>query len=256
MVDTHAHLYSGEFDSDREAVVENAIENGIKTILLPNIDSKSVKPMLDLCRRFPRTCFPMIGLHPTSVKEDYREELMETGSWLDRERFSAIGETGIDLYWDKTFQKEQEFAFRHQIRLAIDYKLPLVIHSREAHEVIINIVREFVSEGLTGVFHCFSGTHKQAQEITSMGFRLGIGGVVTYKKSGLDSVIEQTDLKHILLETDSPYLAPVPFRGRRNESAYLRHIAEKIAGIKKVSVEEVSLITTANAMEMFKLPSA
>lgn len=253
LTDTHTHLYLEEFDNDRDYVIERALAKGIKKMFLPNIDSGSVNPMLDLCKSFPGVCYPMIGLHPTSVKENYKEELEEVGRWLDSESFIAIGEIGIDLYWDKTFKKEQEFSFRHQIRLALEYDLPIVIHSRESHDEIVTIVREYTTDGLEGVFHCFTGTYEQALEIISLGFMLGIGGVLTFKKSGLDSVIEKIGLQHFILETDSPFLAPVPYRGRRNETAYLSYIAEKIAVIKDTTVEEVAVITTSNAMELFKL---
>jgi len=221
-------------------------------MLLPNIDSSSVAGMIDLCKEFPGNCFPMMGLHPTSVKENYTEELELVDEWLKRKKFYGIGETGIDLYWDKTFVREQEMAFIHQIELAKKYELPLVIHSRNSFEKIYSIVLKQNSPELKGVFHCFTGNINQAYKIIDLGFMLGIGGVVTFKNSGLDKVVEKIDLKNIILETDSPFLTPVPFRGKRNESAYTFYIAEKVAELKNKTLEEVAEITTNNANQLFK----
>lgn len=221
-------------------------------MLLPNIDSSSIDDMLNLCGQFPNFCFPMMGLHPTSVKENYKDELDIAKDWLGKRKFCAIGETGIDLYWDKTFIKEQQEAFNRQIELAKNYRLPIVIHMRNSFEEIFEIVKQHASPELSGVFHCFTGNLDQAKKIIDMNFMLGIGGVVTFKNSGLDKVIENIDVKHLLLETDAPFLAPVPYRGKRNESAYLQIIAHKVAQIKNKSIEEIAAVTTANAKQLFK----
>jgi len=252
LIDSHTHLYLEEFNTDRKEMVERAISSGIKYMFLPNIDSSSVAGMLDLCNIFPQNCYPMMGLHPTSVKGNYLDELKVVDEWLGKKKFYAIGETGIDLYWDKTHQKEQEAAFIHQINLAKKYSLPIVIHSRNSFDELFSILENHAGNDLKGVFHCFTGNLAQAEKIIEMGFLLGIGGVVTFKNSGLAEVIDKLNLSHIILETDSPFLAPVPYRGKRNESAYISVIAEKIAGIKKMSVEDVASITTANSLKLFK----
>ncbi len=252
LTDTHTHLYLEEFDKDREKVIHNAISEGIKYMLLPNIDSTSIDGLLNLCDQYPDNCFPLMGLHPTSVKENYKDELEIVDHWLQKRTFYAIGEIGIDLYWDKTFRKEQEIAFAEQIELAKKYQLPIVIHMRNSFDEIYDILQDDISAELTGVFHCFTGSKEQAIKITDMNFMLGIGGVVTFKNSGLDEVIKNIELKYIILETDSPFLAPVPYRGKRNESAYIRLIAKKIAEIKNISIEEVARITTHNANQLFK----
>jgi TatD DNase family protein len=250
-IDTHTHLYSEEFDSDRYERINDAISKSVTKFYLPNIDSTSIEGMLKLEIHFPDQCFPMMGLHPCSVKENYREELDIIKKWLDLRRFSAIGEIGIDLYWDKTFFKEQELAFREQLFWALENNYTVVIHCRNAFDEIFSILKSF--EKLPkGIFHCFSGDIVQAQKILSLGnFKLGIGGVVTFKNSGLDKVIGQLHLTDLVLETDAPYLAPVPFRGKRNESAYIPIIAEKIAQIKNITIEEVASITSKNAEEIF-----
>lgn len=253
LIDSHTHLYLEEFNADRKEMVERAINAGIKYMFLPNIDNSSIPGMLDLCKLYPHNCFSMMGLHPTSVKENYLEELRIVDEWLDKYKFFAIGETGIDLYWDKTHQKEQELAFIHQIGLAKKYNLPIVIHSRNSFEELFSVLEDKTGDNLKGVFHCFTGNPAQAEKIIEMGFLLGIGGVVTFKNSGLEEIIEKINLSHIILETDAPFLAPVPYRGKRNESAYIRIIAEKIASIKKMSVEQVAEITTSNAMKLFKI---
>ncbi len=256
LTDTHAHLYLEHFDADRHEAIRAAMAKGVEYFLLPNIDKDSIGPMLQLCRDFPENCFPMIGLHPTSVKSDYLEQLDIVRTWLKKEKFCAIGEMGIDLYWDKTFFREQQEAFRAQVDLALEYDLPIVIHSRESFNEISDLLEEVRKPGLRGVFHCFTGTLAQAEHITGMGFMLGIGGVLTYKNSGLSEVIENIPLEHLLLETDAPFLAPVPHRGKRNESQYIPVIAEKIAEIKKLSPEEVAETTTANARKLFDMPQA
>lgn len=252
LTDTHTHLYLNAFDDDRHSVIENAIEQDIRYMLLPNIDSGSVKPMLDACAKFPENCFPMMGLHPTSVKENYKEELKNIEEQFAKRNFIAVGEIGIDLFWDKSFQKQQEEAFRFQINLALEKNMPIVIHSRESFDEIFTVLEDYRGSGLTGVFHCFTGTLEQASLAIELGFYLGIGGVVTFKNSGLDKIVEKVDLKHLLLETDAPFLAPMPFRGKRNESAYINIIASKIANLKNTDKETVAKITTANAIKLFK----
>lgn len=251
-IDTHTHLYSEEFDADRYDRINDAISKSVTKFYMPNVDSSTIEGMLQLEVHFPDQCFPMMGLHPCSVKENYREELTVVKKWLDMRRFSAIGEIGIDLYWDKTFIKEQELAFREQIYWALEYNYTMVIHCRNAFDEIFTILRSY--EKLPkGIFHCFSGDFIQAEKILSLGnFKLGIGGVVTFKNSGLDKVVEQIPLHDLVLETDAPYLAPVPYRGKRNESAYIPLIAEKIAQIKHISIEEVARVTTQNAIEIFE----
>jgi TatD DNase family protein len=251
-IDTHTHLYSEEFNDDRITSINNAIEKGVSKLYMPNIDSSSIEGMLALEVHFPEHCFPMMGLHPCSVKENYREELDLVKKWLDLRRFSAIGEIGMDLYWDKTFLKEQELAFKEQLFWALEYNYTVVIHCRNAFDEIFSILKSY--EKLPkGIFHCFSGNIVQAQQILSLGnFKLGIGGVVTFKNSGLDKVVEQLNIHDLILETDAPYLAPMPNRGKRNESSYLPLIAEKIAQIKNLSLEEVAAITSKNALEIFE----
>jgi TatD DNase family protein len=252
LTDTHTHLYAGEFDSDRASVIRSAISSGITRFFLPNIDSASVLPMLKVCEEFPQNCFPMMGLHPCSVKDNYTEELEIMRSLLSVERVYAVGEIGIDLYWDKSTLGKQKEAFRIQVEWAMEMDLPIVIHSREAFGEIYSIVSEYCRKGnLRGIFHCFSGSAEEAGKITDLGFYLGIGGVLTYKNSGLDKVIKETDLKHLVLETDSPYLAPVPFRGKRNESSYILHIARKLAEIKEASLVEIAEVTTGNSRKIF-----
>jgi len=251
LIDTHTHLYLNAFDKDRKKVVSDAIANGIQYMFLPNIDSTSISSMLEMCKGFPDNCFPMMGLHPTSVKQNYKDELVTIETWLKKRKFYAIGEIGIDLYWDKSFLKEQQIVFSYQIDLAIKYNLPIVIHCRESFDEIYNILKDYRNSNLRGVFHCFTGNLEQAQNIIELGFYLGIGGVVTFKNSGLDKVVAQTDLKHILLETDSPFLAPVPFRGKRNESAYIKIIANKIAMVKNISIDEVAENTSKNTFDLF-----
>jgi len=253
-IDTHTHLYLDEFSDDLNQVVEKAINKGVKYMLLPNIDSTSIEKMLKLCQTFPDNCFPMIGLHPTSVKSNFENELKIVENYLAKSNFYAIGEIGIDLYWDKTFYKEQLEAMRFQIHLAKERNLPIVIHSRNSFDEVFTVLSELKFPEMRGVFHCFSGSVDQAKKvIAELGFKLGIGGVVTFKNSGLDKVVKEIDLKDIILETDSPFLAPLPFRGKRNESAYTIIIAEKIAAIKNIAIEEVANETTNTALELFKL---
>ena len=253
IIDTHCHLYLDEFKDDITQVIKRAEDEGINKFYLPAIDSSEIGNMLLLENKFPEKCIAMMGLHPCSVKENYLEELAIVKDWLAKRKFAAIGEIGLDFYWDKTFVTQQYQAFRMQIGLSLQYNLPIIIHSRNAMQETIDVVKEFVSTGVNGIFHCFGGTVENANEIIEAGFYLGIGGVLTYKKSGLDKVLEQIDLKHMVLETDSPYLTPVPFRGKRNESSYLKYIIEKLAEIKKISVDEVAAATTANAEKIFVL---
>lgn len=256
LTDTHTHLYLNAFDLDRKEVVEKAIKQGVKYMLLPNIDGSSIDGMLQLCEGFPGNCFPMMGLHPTSVKENFKEELDNVEHWLKKKKFIAIGETGIDLYWDKTFLEEQEFVFSRQLELAKKYKVPIVIHMRESFEETYKIVKKHASHDLTGVFHCFTGNEEQARKIIDLNFKLGIGGVVTFKNSGLADAIKNIDLRNLILETDSPFLAPVPFRGKRNESSYIRLVAQKLAAVKQTTLDEIADVTTANALELFKFDLA
>lgn len=252
-VDTHTHLYLNAFDEDRNQVVERALKDDIHYLLLPNIDCESAGPLLSLCEEYPSSCFPMMGLHPTSVGVEYEKELDCIQDMFREHQYIAVGETGIDLYWDKTFIKEQEAAFRLQIDIALVNDLPIVIHSRDSFMEIMGILSDYRNSGLKGVFHCFTGTKQQADEVIELGFMLGIGGVVTFKNSGLDRVVENIDPSHLLLETDSPFLAPVPYRGKRNESAYIQLIANKLGQIKGMSKEEIAKITSENAKRLFNI---
>ncbi len=255
LIDTHTHLYVKQFDGDRREMVQRALNAGVSKLFLPNIDRDSINSMLELEAAFPKNCFAMMGLHPSSVKADYKEELAIVREWLDRRAFWAVGEMGIDLYWDKTFIKEQQDAFLIQCEWAKALGIPIVIHSRDAMDMTIDLVREVKDERLRGIFHCFTGTVEQAERIMDLEFYLGIGGVLTYPKSGLDQVMAAISLDQVVLETDSPYLPPVPHRGKRNESAYLVLVAEKLAAIKGMDVAKVAEITTANAMQIF-MPQA
>lgn len=251
LIDTHSHIYSEDFNHDIDEVMQHAYDNDVKKIILPNIDSGSVKRLLDLSDSYPHLCYPLMGLHPTSVSEDYKEELEAVEYWLEKRKFYGIGEIGIDLYWEQKFVEEQKEAFRHQIKLAKSHSLPIVIHVRNSFEEVHAIVKEEQDGNLNGIFHCFTGSIEEAQKVTDVGFYMGIGGVVTFKNSSLDKVIKSVDIKNLVLETDSPYLAPVPKRGRRNESAYLAFVAQKVAEIYDISVEEVAEITSANARQLF-----
>lgn len=254
LIDTHTHLYLDTFDPDRPQVIRAAMGNGVERMLLPNIDSSTIESMHAVCSQFPEVCLPMIGLHPTSVGPDYQEELERLEAELEKTRYIAVGEIGIDLYWDRTFEKEQEQAFRHQIALALEHELPIVIHSRQSIDRILSVLTEMDDLRPRGVFHCFSGSLSQAIQIIDLGFYLGIGGVLTFNKSTLAGVVRHVGLEHLLLETDAPFLAPDPFRGKRNESAYLPLIARKLAEVTDTSVETVASVTTANARELFHIP--
>jgi TatD DNase family protein len=250
-VDSHCHLYLPEFQNDLPSVIGRANEAGIEKFYLPGIDSAVIDDMLQLEQQWPGKCFPMMGLHPCSVKENYKDELNIVKHWLDRRKFVAIGEIGLDFYWDTTFTEQQYEAFRRQMEWALAFNLPIVIHTRNAMQQTIETVKPYAARGLRGIFHCFGDSIETAEQITGMNFLLGIGGVLTYKKSGLAEVLEHVSLEHIVLETDAPYLTPVPHRGKRNESSYIRIIAEKIAEIKGVSIEEVAQVTTRNAEKIF-----
>jgi len=253
LIDTHSHIYSEAFDADIAEAIQRAKDANVGQILLPNIDSESIEPMLKLVNDYPDFCLPMMGLHPTSVKENYKDELAICEKWLKKENFIAIGEIGIDLYWDKTFLKEQQFVFEQQLKWAEDRNLPIVIHARESFSEIFEILESFKTKKLTGVFHSFTGNLEQANKAVEMGFLLGLNGILTFKKSGLDKVIKEIDTKYLILETDSPYLAPTPKRGKRNESAYLAFIAEKLADIHSLDIDEVTEITSRNAQNLFKI---
>jgi TatD DNase family protein len=253
LIDTHTHLYLPEFDNDRDEVVRNAVSNGVTQLIMPNIDDKSIGPMLEAESRYPGICYPMIGLHPTSVKEDYRTRMDTIEKAMGEHKFMAIGEIGIDLYWDKTFITEQTEIFRYQLSLAIASDLPVVIHSREAFNEIFAVLEDFKGKGLRGVFHAFSGDLEMARKAVEMGFFLGIGGVVTFKNSGLENILKETGPEKLVLETDSPYLAPVPHRGKRNESSYICLVNSKLAAIFECGVEDIAAITTANAKNLFRI---
>jgi TatD DNase family protein len=251
LIDTHTHLYSEEFNEDRINSINSAIDKSVTKFYLPNVDSTSIEGMLDLEKRFPENCFPMMGLHPCSVKDNYLEELAVVKQWLDKRKFAAIGEIGMDLYWDKTFVKEQEIAFKQQIEWALTFNYTIVIHCRNAFDEIFAILSSY-KKLPKGIFHCFSGDIEQAKKVLAFGnFKLGIGGVITFKNSGLDKVVEQLQLSDLVLETDAPYLAPVPYRGKRNESSYISLVAEKIAQLKNITFDEVATITSKNALEIF-----
>ena len=250
LIDTHAHIYLPEFDADRDGCIRRAREKGIEMILMPAIDRESHEKMLEVERQFDG-CQSMMGLHPCSVKEDYKNELALVEQYLQQRSFVAVGEIGLDFYWDTSFTKQQYEAFHKQVELALDYQLPIVIHSRNAIDECIEVVQQYPD--LTGVFHCFSGNYEQARTILDTKFYLGIGGVVTFKNSGLDKVIEQTGIGRVILETDAPYLAPVPYRGKRNEPAYTVLVVDKLVQLSGQSPEQIAEITTENARQLFKL---
>ena len=254
LIDTHTHLYSSQFDQDREDVIKQSIKNGVDKFLLPNIDKSSIQGMLALQNKFPLNCFAMMGLHPCSVDLNWEQELEEINTLLQQERIIAIGEIGIDLYWDKTYVAQQKEAFIRQISWAKEMNLPIVIHARDSFSEIYSVLDQVNDERLKGVFHCFTGSSEDVSKIQSYGgFKFGIGGVVTFKKSGLDEVVKHIPIEEILLETDAPYLAPTPHRGKRNESSYLPIIASKLSDIFEISEQEVARITSQNAVELFRL---
>ena len=254
LTDSHTHLFLEEFKDDIEQVMENAIQKGVERIFLPNIDISTIDALNSLTNKYPDNCFPMMGLHPGSVQANYESELETVTAELKTGKYCAVGEIGIDLYWDKTFIKEQEDAFMEQIILAKKLELPIVIHARDSFQEIFDIIEPLNDKGLTGIFHCFTGTTSDAERIIGFGgFKMGIGGVLTFKNAGVDKVVEKIDLKHLVLETDSPYLAPVPYRGKRNESAYIIEVANKLAELHKCSIEEIAKVTTDNTREIFKV---
>ncbi len=253
ITDTHTHLYSEAFNDDRKDMIKRALNQNITRFFIPAIDSTYTKAMLQLEMDFPENVFLMMGLHPTHVKDNYKDELNHVEEMLQKRKFYAIGEIGIDLYWDKSTLSIQQEAFRHQIKLAKQYKLPIVIHCRESFDEIFEILEEEKAEDLFGIFHCFTGTLEQAHRAISYNMKLGIGGVVTFKNGKIDQFINQIDLKHIVLETDSPYLSPSPYRGKRNESSYIIMVLEKLSEIYKLPQEKIAEITTANSKAIFKV---
>ncbi|TMX44252.1 hydrolase TatD [Vibrio rotiferianus] len=253
MIDTHAHIYASEFDNDRDEVVKRALEQGIDRILLPNIDLESIEPMLKTEATYPEVCRSMMGLHPCYVDGNVEQTLAIIRDWFDKHNFIAVGEIGIDLYWDKTFRAEQEMAFVTQLNWAKEMDLPVVIHTRDSIEETLTLLRQEQDGRLRGVFHCFGGSVEEAQAINELGFHLGLGGVSTFKNGGMDKVIPHLDMDWVILETDCPYLAPVPHRGKRNEPAYTSLVAARVAELLEVPIEEVDRITTNNAEKLFAL---
>lgn len=251
LIDSHSHIYLKDFDDDRDAVVQRAVDAGIVKIVLPNVDGETIEQLLSVSNNFPGICFPLMGLHPTSVNADYKKELEKVELMLDQQHFYGIGEIGIDLYWDKTFKQEQIEVFRHQIRLAKSKGMPIVIHVRNSFEEVFEVVEKEQDGALKGIFHCFSGNVAEANKIIALDFKIGIGGVVTFKNSNLREVLQHIDISHLVLETDSPYLAPVPFRGKRNETAYLRIVAENIAEVYSLPFNQVAKVTSSNVEELF-----
>ena len=249
--DTHTHLYADAFDEDRAAMVERALEQNVKRFFIPAIDSETTQAMYALEKQFPEHMYLMMGLHPTSVSETVEEELKHVEEELAKRQFYAVGEIGIDLYWDQNFFEAQRKAFKHQIQLAKKYNLPIVIHCREAFDEVFDVLEEEKGEDLYGIFHCFTGTKAQAEQAISYNMKLGIGGVATFKNGKIDQFLNQIDLKHIVLETDAPYLAPKPYRGKRNESAYVLKVAEKLSELYGVSLEEIAKQTTQNSKDVF-----
>lgn len=250
-IDTHAHIYSKKFESDLDQVIDSIRAAGVERVYMPNIDVESIDAMLDCEKRFPDLCIPMMGLHPCDVKRDFQDQLKIMYDWLKKRPFAAVGETGLDLYWDKSLFEEQKEALRIQIDWAKEFKLPIVLHCRESMDETIALVSSCHEKGLKGIFHCFTGNLDQANQIIEMGFLLGIGGVATFKNGGLDQVIPHIPMDYLVLETDAPYLAPVPYRGKRNSPQYLPFIAEKIGDYKGITVEEVALKTKENALNLF-----
>ncbi|MBE7659586.1 TatD family hydrolase [Tenacibaculum finnmarkense] len=253
ITDTHTHLYSEEFDQDRTEMIQRAKDAGVSRFFIPAIDSSSTERMFDLEKNFPNDVFLMMGLHPTYVKENYKEELAHVKKWINKRPFYAIGEIGIDLYWDKTFVTQQQEAFRTQIQWAKEKKLPIVIHCRDAFDEVFEVLEAEKGADLFGIFHCFTGTLAQAKQAISYNMKLGIGGVATFKKGKIDKFLNEIDIKDIVLETDSPYLAPTPYRGKRNESAYLTNVVDKLVDIYGLTFDEISAITTQNSKDIFSV---
>lgn len=253
-IDTHAHIYLQDFDKDRDDTIQRSLDAGVKRIYLPNIDHTSVDAMLETEMRHPGTCFATMGLHPCSVKKDFARELYNVEEWLSGRSFAAVGEIGTDLYWDKSFWHEQQEAFRVQVGWALQYDLPVIIHCRESLDQTIAMIEELQDGRLHGVFHCFGGTVEQATRIIAAGFYLGIGGIITFRKGHLDEILKALGPDHMILETDSPYLAPEPYRGKRNEPSYIPLIARKLADALGTDSENIKKITTTNALKLFKEP--
>jgi TatD DNase family protein len=253
IIDTHTHLYDDRLNEEKQdEMIRRAFDAGIAKMYMPNCDQFTISGMMRIAKSFPGKCLPMMGLHPTYVKDAYKEELGVVKTWLEKEGFAAVGEIGLDYYWDKTYVQQQKDAFSQQIDWALEHKLPIVIHSREATADCIELVRAKQNGQLRGVFHCFSGNSEEANQIIDLGFMLGIGGVITYKSNkDLQEVVQTVPLEHIVLETDAPYLSPVPYRGKRNESAFITFIAEKVAALRGISIEELARVTTANANKLF-----
>jgi TatD DNase family protein len=250
MIETHAHIYSDDYADDRTAMLDRAWNAGIEQIWMPNCDHTTIDGMMELAAAYPGKCLPMIGLHPTYVKEGFEKELLIMEEWLSKYPFIAIGEIGMDLFWDVTYKEQQEVAFLAQCKLARKHNLWIDIHSRSAFWETIKLIEDFADPALTGIFHCFTGTLEEAQKAIELGFKIGVGGVATFKNGGLDKVLPFIDLKHIVLETDAPYLAPVPYRGKRNEVAYIDLVAQRVADLKEMSKEGVIRATTATAKSM------
>ncbi len=252
-IDTHAHLYLDQFDDDRRSVIEAATKAGVSKIFLPNIDSSTTESMMTMSQEFEEICHPMMGLHPCSVKEDYTKEIKHIEEYLTESKFYGIGETGIDLYWDKTYYQEQVKAFEIQIQIAKDTQLPIIIHSRESLDITIQLIEKSQNGNLAGIFHCFNGTIAQCRQIQDLGFKMGLGGVITYKKANLGPMVAGMAPESIVLETDAPYLSPVPFRGKRNESQRIIDIAEKVADFRSMTLDEIKQLTTNNAKKLFAI---
>ena len=255
-IDTHAHLYSTPLKENIEGVMKNALDNGIDTIIMPAIDSSTLEAMLEVEANYPKNCMAMMGLHPCSVKENVNDELAIIEAQLQKRKFIAIGEIGLDYYWDKTFTAQQMLAFEKQMDWALDYKLPIVIHTRNAMGETIEAVKPFAKKGLRGIFHCFSGSSESAEQIIAMGFHLGLGGVLTYKNAGVAEAIKDIPMQWLVLETDAPYLSPVPYRGKSNEPSYMIQVAMKLAEIKNIPLHEVAEITTSNVEKLFGLANS
>lgn len=250
-IDTHSHIYLDDFSQDLDQTLQRALNTGVSKIFLPNIDRSSVNLMDSLSQAYPGICYPMMGLHPTSVKDDYADELNNVREELKKRRYYGIGETGIDLYWDKTFFRQQVESFREHLDLSLNYDLPVIIHCRNSYDEVISIIRDYEGKKLRGIFHAFSGSEDQAKEVTGLGFKLGIGGVLTYKNSGLGDVVRSVGLNQIVLETDSPFLPPVPKRGMRNEPSFILHTAKRLSEFTGIELDKVAEITSRNAEELF-----
>lgn len=253
MIDTHAHIYASEFDEDRDQVVARALTRGIEKILLPNIDLESIEPMLKTEAAYPEVCRSMMGLHPCYVDGNVKQTLDTIHAWFAKHSFIAVGEIGIDLYWDKTYKAEQEMAFTTQLNWAKEMKLPVVIHTRDSIQETLALLEKEQDGSLSGVFHCFGGSVEEAKAINDLGFHLGLGGVTTFKNGGMDKVIPHLDMDYVVLETDCPYLAPVPHRGKRNEPAYIPLIADRIASLTERSIEDIQAITNKNVNKLFSI---